>query len=180
MIIRDSSSASDRAAAIEAAFPDVATYEGLETRACALIHHGISLELYASFIDSVLPGVLASRGSVSLAGQAPALIGPESGSRFDFYPRKTTVAWHSVPTADHYLLEVELVMPVGERTSGGFIEKRRFWAPHGDGLHNALVRDTAATFFFVGAQEARWRVRATFADGRTTPPSEWWTFVYLQ
>jgi hypothetical protein len=157
----------------------VVTFEALETRACALIRHGISDEVYASFVDSVVPRFLASQQGASVAGSAPTLIGPESGSRFDIYPRKTTVAWHSVPSADHYLLEVEVLTPVTERTlSGQIVRRGSYWLPHGDGLHNALVRDTVATFFFVGAQPGRWRVRAAFADGRTTPASDWWTFVY--
>jgi hypothetical protein len=137
--------------------------------------------MYVAFIDSVAPRVLAARQGVALAGSAPSLIAPASGSRFDIYPRKTSVGWHSVPSTVHYVLEVQVLVPVRRRTqSGEFVEGDSRWLPHGDGLHSVAVRDTVATFFFVGAQPGRWRVRGVFADGRTTPASEWRTFAYSQ
>jgi hypothetical protein len=180
-IMRDSSSFVGRAATVRATFPDLVTFEMLETRACALIGHGVASETYLSFIDSVVPRVLSAPPAISVSESAPRLIAPEPGSRFDIYPRKTTVWWHSVPGADHYLLEVEILASVQRRTrSGDIIDEGRQWLPHGEGLHSAVVRDTVATFFFVAANPGRWRVRATFADGRTTPAAEWRTFEYSQ
>jgi len=180
-IMLDSTSVIDRARAMSSAFPDIATFEELESRACAVIGYDISLERYAAFVDSVLPVVLALRGKSALAGDPPTPIAPPSGIRFDVYPRKTTVSWHAVPNADHYLLEVEMLMQEHARTpTGKTIDRGWRWAPHNDGLNSAVVRDTVATFYFIGAQPGRWCVRAIFADGRSSPASPWHTFLYLQ
>ena len=180
-IMRDTSSASDRAGAVAKAFPQLAKFEALESRACALIGHGVSSDRYAVFVDSVLPMVLAMHGDSAVVGDAPTLIAPPWGSRFDIYPRATTVSWHTVPNADHYLLEVEMLIRLHHRTaSGELINKGWHWLPHNDGLNSAVVRDTVATFYFIAAQPGRWRVRAVFADGRSTPAADWRTFLYLR
>jgi len=180
-IMLDSTSVIDRAEAVSKAFPDVTTFEAFESRRCAVIGYDISLERYAAFVDSVLPVALALRGDNALAGDRPTLIATPSGSRFNIYPRETTVSWHAVPNADHYLLEVEMLIREHGRTSTGQpIDRGWRWAPHNDGLNSAIVRDTVATFYFIGAQPGRWCVRAIFADGRSSPASEWRSFVYLK
>lgn len=180
-VLRDSSPVELRAARTSNELLGVRTFEGLETRACDLFAKGRVLpQAYTAFIDSVVPVVLASATDGMFASQRPRLAMPASGSRFDHYPRRTEVVWHSVPGADHYLLEVQALVQVYRRaaSTGGYVAAERRWSPHNDGLHSAVVSDTAAIFFFIGAQPGRWRVRAIAADGRSTPASEWWLFEY--
>lgn len=175
----DSGNVTARALNIARTLPDVATFEALETRACQLMGHGISSDEYMAFIDSVVPVVLTVHGDSAISGSAPELIAPQSGIRFDLYPRETTVSWHSEQSVDHYLLEVQVLTRGYKRLPSGDVVKVGYrWFPHNDGLSSAVVRDTVATFYFVGAQPGRWRVRGIFADGRSTPPSAWRTFLY--
>lgn len=177
----DSSGAFNRALKVERTLPDLMTFEALETRACPLINHGISTDEYVAFIDSVVPVVLAAHADIALQASAPTLIAPQSGSRYDNFPRETTVSWHSVPNTDHYLLEVQsLVRRYRVERSGAMVDLGSHWTPHNDGLHSAVVNDTVAIFYFIGAQLGRWRVRAISSDGKSTPPSDWRTFLYLR
>jgi hypothetical protein len=180
-LLRDSSAAVDRAAALEAAFPALRTFEQIETHACTLLGHGASSLMYTAFVDSVVPLVLAVYGTDAPTISGPHTLGPRDGIRYDIYPRRTTVIWSTVTGADHYLLEVQSLTHFQVRKSSGeVVDMGQRWIPHNDGLHDAEVRDTTATFYFIGAQPGRWRVRAVLPDGRSTAPSGWRTFDYLK
>ncbi len=103
----------------------------------------------------------------AIALPAPKLVSPEHLSRFDHYPRKTTLVWEAVPGAAGYRVETDY----GWRDEG--------WASERNGYaHSVDVTTTTYTFNFVGAQPGRWRVCATDARGREGAKSEWRQFFY--
>jgi hypothetical protein len=165
-------------------WPTVITFEALEGRACAILaERRLADGVYTAFIDSVAPIVLTASGGVSVDSMValrPKPLAPASGAAFHHYPRRTTVRWAPVPGADHYLLEVQLLGSV-YRQSGAeqkYVLIGRQWGLHGDGLHSAKVTRSEATFYFVGAQPGRWRVRAIMVDGFSGEPSPWREFRY--
>jgi hypothetical protein len=97
----------------------------------------------------------------------PTLSWPYDATRFDVYPRSTTLRWLPVSGATHYLVEVQ-------------------WENPTDGLWHALpnypvsVEDPSYTFNFVGAQPGRWRVAGVNAKNQKTQYSDWWYFTYAK
>ena len=97
----------------------------------------------------------------------PTLSWPYDATIFNVYPRLTTLRWLPVSGATHYLVEVQVEIPM-------------------DGSWHALpnypvaVEETSYTFSFVGAQPGRWRVAAVNAKNQNTQYSDWWTFRYQQ
>lgn len=97
---------------------------------------------------------------------APKLVSPEHLSRFDHYPRTTTLVWEAVPGASGYRVETDF-------------QSRGQWVSEVQGKAYVVdVKTTTHKFNFVGAQPGRWRVWATDAAGRGGAKSEWREFVY--
>ncbi len=103
---------------------------------------------------------------------APEQISPADESVFDHFPRTTTLTWSPVDGAASYTVEVDCLdcCQVG------------WWCAEFDQpwLVGTDLTSTEFTFDFVGAQPGRWRVWATYENGRESAKSDWWIFTYTR
>jgi hypothetical protein len=102
---------------------------------------------------------------------APILESPADGTKFDIYPRKTTLIWKPVDGAVRYLIEIMACS--SSNTTNCFSHP----------MIEQATRETTATtytFTFIGAQPGKWRVTPVDAKGVFGTPSAWWTFTYTK
>jgi hypothetical protein len=107
-----------------------------------------------------------------LESAPPQLVSPPDGSVFDHYPRTTTLSWEAVPEALSYTVEIDCYHCCAR--GQWCTDVGRTWSV------NPGITTTSYTFDFVGAQPGRWRVRATYRDGKDGPSSGWWEFAYTR
>ncbi len=172
-LIRASISQPQRAAQLREVYPEGTSFQRWELPACQLLlQRRITDEQYREFMDKTV-SLLDPATSLS----TPALLEPKEGATFNVYPRRTAVSWNAAPMAATYVLEVQVMMVrMGRRADGSLFPESEYWAPHNDGLHHANVAGTSATFYFIGAQRGRVRVRAVAANGDASAPSRWRNF----
>jgi hypothetical protein len=103
---------------------------------------------------------------------APRQLSPQSGSTFNFFPRKTTLKWSAVLGATAYGVEIDCFSCCVNNRWCTDVGKEWNVVPN--------VKATEYTFDFVGAQPGRWRVWAVGPRGETSPKTGWWEFKYTK
>ena len=107
-----------------------------------------------------------------LALGTPQQVSPQSGSVFNYFPRKTTLQWKAVPGAASYTVEVDCFQCC----------QTGAWCTDVGQTFKIVPGLTATyyTFDFVGAQPGRWRVWAVGSNGQESAKSGWWEFKYTK
>ena len=103
------------------------------------------------------------------------MLSPDDRAVFDFYPRKTTLRWGSVPGAATYSVEINWC-----QAEEAWILQNADWCREGtqtmEIVKNLAV--TSYTFEFVGANPGQWRVWAVDGSGAEGPKSPFRLFRY--
>ncbi|WP_263358636.1 hypothetical protein [Acidicapsa ligni] len=122
--------------------------------------------------STVVPAkkVVAARvvKSVDFTLLTPVLKSPIIGSELDSFPREITFEWAEVPGAVAYKVQAEILKPLDPSTHASI------WVP----IWQTQVTTTMKHDQWSGGGQYHWRVIAIDEKGRTSQPSDWWTFSF--
>lgn len=108
---------------------------------------------------------------------APVQMSPAADAVFDYYPRRTKLAWSPVEGAVSYSVEVDYCAG-GMRNRAACVNPQPLAVTSNPPTSDIV--NTTYEFEFVGAQPGRWRVWAVDREGREGFKSPWRRFAYLQ
>lgn len=124
--------------------------------------------LFLTLLVASLAGCGTSKEDAEFAKILPETLGPEDGFTSTRFPRIVVLTWKRIPTAERYMVEVE----IQNKLDG-------VWMPAPVYLNRQIVKNPRVQITFPGSQPGRWRVAGVNKNGAKTRLSEWSRFEFV-